>query len=112
LDQIRARVPALPGKSHKLGDFAAQLALGGCANNLDPATRRHLEQPFVTECAQGTQRRVGVDTHHSGEMTSGRQPISWLCVAFGDGPADLSRNLLVKVRRIAAIKIDIPQCAN
>jgi hypothetical protein len=101
----------LASETYEVGDLAAQLALGRRAHDFGSAPRRHLEQPLVAQGPERAEHGVGVDAHDGGEVPSRREPITRLRLAGGDRSSDLRGDLLVKVSGIAAIEIDIEQCA-
>jgi hypothetical protein len=93
-------VPLTDGVAEKLATSSDQSAApGGLARHGDPSSTTKLEQTFIPQLSQGPVHRVVVDTNHSCEVPSGRQPSPRFDLPFGDVSADLCRHLEIERHR-------------
>ncbi len=69
----------------------------------DAVTPSELQQTLVSELAQGTEHRVGIDTEHRCEVTGRRKPLSGVRLAVCDRAPDLGCNLFVQRSRLVPV---------
>lgn len=95
----------------KFCDLAADLAVLRAANNANAPAGAHLQKAFVSEGAKGPQDRVGVHPYHGCEVVGGWETVARFGLALCDGAAYRRRHLVVKMGWLAAINVDLDQCA-
>ena len=71
--------------------------------NDNGSSTAELQEPLVSENAQGSQHSVGVDTEDGSEVLGLRDPIPRVSLAVGDGAADLCGDLIVQRHGIGTI---------
>lgn len=92
-------------------DLAADLAVLPAANNANTPAGAHLQQSLVPEGAKGAKDGVGVHPYHGCEVVRRREALARFRLALCDGAAYCRCHLVVKMRWLAAIDLDLDQCA-
>ena len=96
LDDFFTPEALVPGEFEEIvgpGEHGA--ALGG-ARDGDAASAPELQQPFFSEHVQRPQDGVLVHAQHRGEVLGQGQALTGVCLAIGDGAADLRGDLIMK----------------
>jgi hypothetical protein len=109
LDHPDEILPAVPLASSEVDEFPDLTEHGtplGCTRHRDPATTGEIEQTLVSEDVHGTQNCVLVHPQDSSDVLHQGQTFSGSRFAFGNGPADLGRHLVVEGNRFGSVDID------
>lgn len=72
----------------------------------DAASSSELEETFVSQFAERTQDRVGIDTKNGGDVTAGWKALARFRFAFGNCSPDFGSNLLVEVEWVMPVDLD------
>jgi hypothetical protein len=100
------------GEADELTRAFRELPLLRGSRDGDAASAAELEKAFVTELAQGSQNRVGVDAEDRGEIPGRREPLARFRFAVGDRPPDLGGGLFEQWQRASMIKLAIEHRAS
>jgi len=107
LDDLLAPESVVPGEVEEIPGAGEDGAALGGARHGDAASAAELQQAFVSEEVQGAQDGIFVDAQYRGEILSQGQALAGVCLAVGDGAADLRGHLIVQGCGIGRVDVDI-----
>jgi len=105
-NQFVGAVALLAREAHKLTRARDNRTAFRRAGDGDAAAAPELEQALVSKRAEGAEHGVRVDAEHGGEILRWRKTLRRSCLAVGNCPPDLGRNLNVQLRQLFPVDLD------
>jgi hypothetical protein len=107
LDHLVAPISLEATELDQLADALHHDTLLRSSCDSDSPASLKVEQSLVAEDVQSTQHRVLVDPENRRHIPGQWQALSRTSLAIGDGPANLSRHLIMERRCLGAVDLDI-----
>jgi hypothetical protein len=77
------------------------------AGDSDSSSTAELKKAFVSQEAEGSQHRIGVDAEDCGQVPRWGHALAGGCFSFSDGAPNLCGHLFVESQRVGAINLDV-----
>jgi hypothetical protein len=94
------------GETNEVAGTLHDRAVFWCPRDRNAASTPELQNPLVSQPAQGSKHGVLVHARYCSQVLGGRQPIARRGLPLGNGAPNLTGDLLVQVGGVAAIHLD------